>query len=52
MDGEFSLVRPDGASGRARWQQWTIQAPRMLSSGQTMRDGILLVTFLLLLKEK
>jgi len=26
-DGEFSLVRPDGASRRVRWQHWKIQEP-------------------------
>jgi len=44
MDGEFSPVRPDGASGRVRWQRWEFQVPE----GQVMRGGILLVTFLLL----
>ena len=35
MDGEFSPVRPDGASGRARRQYQRIQAPRVFFSGQT-----------------
>ena len=52
MDGEFNSVRPDGASEWASRQQPQIQAPRVLFSGQTDGDGILLVTFLLLLKEK
>jgi len=52
MDGEFNSVRPDGASEWARRQQLQIQEPRVLFSGQTDWDGILLVTFLLLLKEK
>ena len=49
MDGEFSLARMDSASRRARRQRLSIQAPRALYSGQMNRDGILLVTFLLLL---
>ncbi len=28
-----SLVRPDGASRRVRWQHWKIQAPRMFFFG-------------------
>jgi len=52
MDGEFSPVRPDGASGRVRWQHWKIQAPRMFFFGASGVGGILLITFLLLLKEK
>jgi len=48
MDGEFSLVRPDGALRRVRKQRLRIQAPE----GQTKQGGILLVTFLLLLTEK
>jgi hypothetical protein len=34
------------------WQHDVIQAPRVVFSGQAKQDGILLVTFLLLLKEK
>ena len=35
MDGEFSPVRPDGASGRARRQYQRIQARRVFFSGKT-----------------
>jgi len=51
MDGEFSLVRLDGASRRVRWQHWKIQAPRMLFSGQVMRGGFFWLLFLAVEKE-
>jgi len=42
MDGEFSLVRPDGASRRARRQYAQIQEP----VGQTMWSGLFWLLFL------
>ena len=52
MDGEFSSVRPDGASERLVGNTASLRLPECFISGQTRWDGILLVTFLLLLKEK
>jgi len=41
MDGEISLVRPDGASRRGRWQQFEVQAP----AGQTIWGGLFWLLF-------
>jgi len=41
MDGEFSLVRPDGASRRARRQYAQIQEP----VGQTVWSGLFWLLF-------
>ena len=41
MDGEISLVRPDGASRRVRWQQSEIQVP----AGQTLWGGLFWLLF-------
>jgi len=40
-------VRPDGASGRVRWQHWKIQEPE----GQAMRGGFFWLLFLAVEKE-
>jgi len=47
MDGEFSFVRPDGASKRARWQYRRIQVP----AGQTNKGGLFWLLFWAVAKE-
>ncbi len=46
------MLRPDGASARARRQCAQSQAPRTLLPGQTSRGGTFLVTLLLLLSKR